>query len=101
MFDKHLFYASQTLRQLAPQLQVWFLIWFISVPRWSREQYLTAETNGALFCAPDQRLEVAALNFSAKKGVDIDERSGETEGAGVTPSFESHVVAFDGPLSIV
>ena len=60
-----------------------------------------AQTHGPLFCAPDQRLEVAALNSSAKKGVDIDERSGEAEGAGGTPPFESHVVAFNGPLSSV
>ena len=60
-----------------------------------------AQTHGPLFCAPDQRLEVAALNSSAKKGVDIDERSGETEGTGGTPPFESHVVAFNGTLSSV
>ena len=36
-----------------------------------------------------------------EKGVDIDERSGEAEGAGGTPSFDSHVAAFNGPLSSV
>ena len=35
-----------------------------------------------------------------EKVVDIDERSGEAEGAGVTPPFESHVVAFNDPLSL-
>ena len=52
-------------------------------------------------CAPHQRLEVAVLHSSSKKGVDIDERSGEAEGAGGTPPFDSHVVAFHGPLSSV